>query len=51
MVKAEFIAAGSEVSYALELACELAAKIYLMKSGYGKTSLLDLSCDSLEEAE
>ena len=51
MVKAEFIAAGSEASYALELACELSAKIYLMESGYGKTGLLDLSCDSLEEAE
>lgn len=51
MVKAEFIASGSETSFALDLACELTAKIYLMEQGYGETYFVDVRCDSLKDAE
>jgi DNA polymerase IIIc chi subunit len=51
MVKAEFIASGSEVNFALKIACELTANIFLNEESYSNSKWIDIRCNSLQDAE
>ena len=51
MLKTEFISVGSDLNLAIEIACELTAKIYLKEDNYIFTKWIDLKCNTLEQAE
>jgi DNA polymerase IIIc chi subunit len=51
MLKTEFISIGSDLNLAVEIACELTAKIYLEEDNYLSTKWIDLKCNTLEQAE
>ncbi len=50
MLKTEFISIGSDLNLAVEIACELTAKIYLEEDNYLFTKWIDLKCNTLEPA-
>jgi DNA polymerase IIIc chi subunit len=51
MLKTEFISIGSDLNLAIEVVCELTAKIYLKEDNYLFTKWIDLKCSTLEQAK
>ena len=51
MLKTEFISIGSDLNLAIEVVCELTAKIYLKEDNYLFTKWIDLKCNTLEQAK
>ena len=51
MLKTEFISIGSDLNLAIEIVCELTAKIYIEEDNYLFTKWIDLKCNTLEQAE
>ena len=51
MLKTEFISIGSDLNLAIEVVCELTAKIYLKEDNYLFTKWIDVKCNTLEQAK